>query len=110
MATVSPTKKVQSIPHIGSNVLMAVNTRKIGRIIEVELTKGPENFGFSVTTRDNPIGGNYPIYIKNILPKVSSLFHYQFAKMVEKSFLLFSNNFKENLPNIIGISVGKNKI
>lgn len=51
---------------------MAVNTRKIGRIIEVELTKGPENFGFSVTTRDNPIGGNYPIYIKNILPKVSS--------------------------------------
>jgi partitioning defective protein 3 len=26
--------------------------------------------GFSITTRDNPAGGNCPIYIKNILPKV----------------------------------------
>ncbi|ELT96695.1 hypothetical protein CAPTEDRAFT_76907, partial [Capitella teleta] len=25
--------------------------------------------GFSVTTRDNPAGGNCPIYIKNIMPK-----------------------------------------
>ena len=30
---------------------------------------GPEGLGFSVTTRDNPAGGNAPIYIKNILPK-----------------------------------------
>ncbi|XKL68127.1 hypothetical protein PGB90_003618 [Kerria lacca] len=69
VATVSPTKKVQVVPHMGSNVLMAVNTRKIGRKIELELTKGLHGLGFSVTTRDNPIGGNVPIYIKNILPK-----------------------------------------
>ena len=30
---------------------------------------GPEGLGFSVTTRDNPAGGNAPIYIKNILTK-----------------------------------------
>ncbi len=30
---------------------------------------GPEGLGFSVTTRDNVVGGNNPIYIKNILPK-----------------------------------------
>lgn len=29
--------------------------------------------GFSVTTRDNPAGGNCPIYIKNILPKGAAI-------------------------------------
>lgn len=51
------------------NVLQTANTRKIGRMIEIELTKGNNGLGFSVTTRDNPAGGHCPIYIKNILPK-----------------------------------------
>ena len=29
---------------------------------------GSDGLGFSVTSRDNPAGGNCPIYIKNILP------------------------------------------
>lgn len=49
--------------------LQVANTRKIGRMIEIALTKGPQGWGFSVTTRDNPAGGHCPIYIKNILPK-----------------------------------------
>ncbi|GFG33969.1 hypothetical protein Cfor_07519, partial [Coptotermes formosanus] len=49
--------------------LQTANTRKIGRKIEMELTKGTYGLGFSITTRDNPAGGNCPIYIKNILPK-----------------------------------------
>lgn len=48
---------------------MTANTRRIGRKIELELLKGPHGLGFSITTRDNPAGGNCPIYIKNILPK-----------------------------------------
>lgn len=72
MATVSPTKKTPITTHTGSNILMAVNTRKIGRIIELELTKGSDGLGFTLTSRDNPIGGNFPIYIKKIFPKVSS--------------------------------------
>lgn len=70
VATVSPTKK---IPGGGRNVksLLTANTRKIGRKIELELVKGVHGLGFSITTRDNPAGGNCPIYIKNILPKVS---------------------------------------
>lgn len=71
VATVSPTKKVPVAAPTGGNILMAVNTRKIGRKMELELTKGPHGLGFSITTRDNPIGGHCPIYIKNILPKVS---------------------------------------
>lgn len=59
-------KKVQSSNY---NILQTANTRKIGRMIEIELTKGTNGLGFSVTTRDNPAGGHCPIYIKNILPK-----------------------------------------
>ncbi|XP_071557635.1 partitioning defective 3 homolog isoform X1 [Temnothorax nylanderi] len=51
------------------NLLQTANTRKIGRMIEIELVKGSNGLGFSVTTRDNPAGGHCPIYIKNILPK-----------------------------------------
>ncbi|CAH1122583.1 unnamed protein product [Ceutorhynchus assimilis] len=68
VATVSPTKKV---PAISKNLkgLLTANTRKIGRKIEIELIKGPRGLGFSITTRDNPAGGNCPIYIKNIIPE-----------------------------------------
>ncbi|KAF5272242.1 hypothetical protein FQA39_LY01324 [Lamprigera yunnana] len=68
VATVSPTKKV---PAVSRNLksLLTANTRRIGRKIEIELVKGPHGLGFSITTRDNPAGGNCPIYIKNIIPK-----------------------------------------
>ena len=69
VATVSPTRKPQSIPGSRASALMTVSTRKIGKKLELELTKGPAGLGFSVTTRDNPAGGLCPIYIKNILPK-----------------------------------------
>lgn len=68
VATVSPTKKV---PAVSKNLksLLTANTRKIGRKIEIDLIKGAHGLGFSITTRDNPAGGNCPIYIKNIIPK-----------------------------------------
>ncbi|XP_046389525.1 partitioning defective 3 homolog isoform X3 [Ischnura elegans] len=71
LATVSPTKKVpQAAPGArNTNSLLHANTRKIGKKIEIELLKGQHGLGFSITTRDNPAGGNCPIYIKNILPK-----------------------------------------
>lgn len=46
----------------------ANNTRKIGHIHEIALRKGPHGLGFSLTTRDNPAGGQSPIYVKKILP------------------------------------------
>lgn len=52
-------------------VILQSNTRKLGRRVTVHLTKGPHGLGFSITTRDNPAGGEAPIYIKNILPKVT---------------------------------------
>jgi len=70
IATISPTKKIISTPSTASNILMTANTRKIGTKLELELIKGSHGLGFSITTRDNPTGGNCPIYIKNVLPKV----------------------------------------
>ncbi|XP_050530770.1 partitioning defective 3 homolog isoform X2 [Daktulosphaira vitifoliae] len=69
VATISPTKKTIGVTPIASNILMVANTRKIGKKMELELTKGSHGLGFSITTRDNPAGGNCPIYIKNVLPK-----------------------------------------
>ena len=82
VATVTPTKKL-STSSLGSNILnnhrtptpgltLAVaNTRKIGKKYHIQLKKGNDSqgLGFSITTRDNPAGGNCPIYIKTILPK-----------------------------------------
>ncbi|KAL0267790.1 UNVERIFIED_CONTAM: hypothetical protein PYX00_009956 [Menopon gallinae] len=68
VATVSPTKKLPA-GAAAANILQSANTRKMGRRIDLELLKGPTGLGFSITTRDNPAGGNCPIYIKNILPK-----------------------------------------
>ncbi|XP_033762104.1 partitioning defective 3 homolog isoform X6 [Pecten maximus] len=50
-----------------STIKAPTNTKRIGKKIAIELTKGPQGLGFSVTTRDNPAGGDSPIYIKNIL-------------------------------------------
>ncbi|XP_058128009.1 uncharacterized protein LOC131269580 [Anopheles coustani] len=68
VATVSPTRKMPGGPSTASSLQVA-NTRKLGKRIEITLTKGDHGLGFSVTTRDNPAGGHCPIYIKNILPK-----------------------------------------
>ena len=56
----------------GTKITSAVhanNTRKIGKIMKISLKKGSLGLGFSITTRDNALGDNTPIYIKNILPK-----------------------------------------
>jgi partitioning defective protein 3 len=74
VAAVSPTRKPASgIPGTRASALMTVSTRKIGKKFDLELTKGSSGLGFSVTTRDNPAGGQCPIYIKNILPKGAAI-------------------------------------
>ncbi|KAL1138100.1 hypothetical protein AAG570_009794 [Ranatra chinensis] len=62
---IGPLKKLPA----PSYSLQTANTRRMGRKVEIALAKGQYGLGFSVTTRDNPAGGNCPIYIKNILPK-----------------------------------------
>ncbi|XP_071958211.1 partitioning defective 3 homolog isoform X3 [Antedon mediterranea] len=55
------------------NIIAPTNTRRIGRKLYIQLMKGPQGLGFSVTTRDNIGAGTNPIYIKNILPKGAAI-------------------------------------
>ena len=76
LANVTPTRKVPStsLSTRTQTMLLQSNTRKLGRRVTVTLTKGHHGLGFSITTRDNPAGGEAPIYIKNILTKVMIYF------------------------------------
>lgn len=48
-------------------------TKKVGRRLGIQLKKGPEGLGFSITSRDVPLGGSAPIYVKNILPRGAAI-------------------------------------
>ncbi|KAJ6666651.1 hypothetical protein lerEdw1_020375, partial [Lerista edwardsae] len=49
------------------------NTKRIGKKLNIQLRKGTEGLGFSITSRDVPIGGSAPIYVKNILPRGAAI-------------------------------------
>ncbi|XP_068790490.1 partitioning defective 3 homolog isoform X25 [Struthio camelus] len=49
------------------------NAKKIGKRLSIQLRKGTEGLGFSITSRDVPIGGSAPIYVKNILPRGAAI-------------------------------------
>lgn len=66
-ANTSPTRKVPGALSSNALALQMANKRKIGRKIAIELCKGPQGLGFSVTTRDHQTGGDSLIYIKKIL-------------------------------------------
>ncbi|XP_036374586.1 partitioning defective 3 homolog [Megalops cyprinoides] len=64
--TPSPHRVLSSTPTTGY-------TKKVGRRLNIQLKKGPEGLGFSITSRDVPIGGSAPIYVKNILPRGAAI-------------------------------------
>ncbi|XP_039998741.1 partitioning defective 3 homolog isoform X9 [Xiphias gladius] len=64
--THSPQRGANSTPTVGY-------TKKVGRRLNIQLKKGPEGLGFSITSRDVPIGGSAPIYVKNILPRGAAI-------------------------------------
>ena len=60
--------------HSSSINMNALNTKKLGKIITVQLVKGPQGLGFKLAARDNCASGEFsPIYIKNILPKGAAI-------------------------------------
>ncbi|XP_060901436.1 par-3 family cell polarity regulator alpha, b isoform X4 [Labrus mixtus] len=64
--THSPQRAANATPTAGY-------TKKVGRRLNIQLKKGPEGLGFSITSRDVPIGGSAPIYVKNILPRGAAI-------------------------------------
>uniref|UniRef100_A0A7N5P1M4 Partitioning defective 3 homolog n=1 Tax=Ailuropoda melanoleuca TaxID=9646 RepID=A0A7N5P1M4_AILME len=74
-----PSGKPPSVPApapqnvFSTNVSSGYNTKKIGKRLNIQLKKGTEGLGFSITSRDVTIGGSAPIYVKNILPRGAAI-------------------------------------
>ncbi|XP_075833844.1 partitioning defective 3 homolog isoform X14 [Microtus pennsylvanicus] len=58
---------------LGTNVGSVYNTKRVGKKLNIQLKKGTEGLGFSITSRDVSIGGSVPIYVKNILPRGAAI-------------------------------------
>ncbi|XP_011940171.1 PREDICTED: partitioning defective 3 homolog isoform X29 [Cercocebus atys] len=74
-----PSGKLPSAPAsapqnvFSATVSSGYNTKKIGKRLNIQLKKGTEGLGFSITSRDVTIGGSAPIYVKNILPRGAAI-------------------------------------
>ncbi|XP_073085059.1 partitioning defective 3 homolog isoform X21 [Manis javanica] len=67
----APAPAPQSV--FGTSVSSGYNTKKVGKRLNIQLKKGTEGLGFSITSRDVTIGGSAPIYVKNILPRGAAI-------------------------------------
>ncbi|XP_030629905.1 par-3 family cell polarity regulator alpha, b [Chanos chanos] len=68
-----PTGHAPSPQRVLSPAPLSGFSKKVGRRLGIQLRKGPEGLGFSITSRDVPLGGSAPIYVKNILPKGAAI-------------------------------------
>ncbi|XP_073344421.1 partitioning defective 3 homolog [Pagrus major] len=89
-STPEPSRRYTTLPHtlvsrsssapspslqrrISTNPSSSSYLKNKGRRFSIQLRKGPEGLGFSITSRDVPIGGSAPIYVKNILPRGAAI-------------------------------------
>ncbi|XP_051871636.1 partitioning defective 3 homolog isoform X5 [Pristis pectinata] len=68
-----PTGQNLTPQRMSSTPTTSFSTKKVGKKLNIQLKKGPEGLGFSITSRDVPVGGSAPIYVKNILPKGAAI-------------------------------------
>uniref|UniRef100_S4RLE2 PDZ domain-containing protein n=1 Tax=Petromyzon marinus TaxID=7757 RepID=S4RLE2_PETMA len=52
---------------------VAYTTKKVDKKIPIHLKKGLDGLGFTIATRDTPVGGRTPIYVKSIMSKGAAL-------------------------------------
>ncbi|XP_031197730.1 partitioning defective 3 homolog isoform X12 [Mastomys coucha] len=73
-STKPPTAPALAPPNVlSTSVGSMYNTKKVGKRLNIQLKKGTEGLGFSITSRDVTIGGSAPIYVKNILPRGAAI-------------------------------------
>ncbi|KAM3860253.1 partitioning defective 3 homolog [Diretmus argenteus] len=71
--TSTPSPSLQRRISTSTNTSTGSYVKKTGRRLNIQLKKGPEGLGFSITSRDVPLGGSAPIYVKNILPRGAAI-------------------------------------
>ncbi|XP_058525621.1 partitioning defective 3 homolog isoform X11 [Ochotona princeps] len=69
----APTPVLHGVGTFSSTLGSTYSTKKIGKRLNIQLKKGSEGLGFSITSRDVTIGGSAPIYVKNILPRGAAI-------------------------------------
>ncbi|XP_056155039.1 partitioning defective 3 homolog [Lampris incognitus] len=75
----TPVSRTSSAPSpslqrkISSNASTDSFYKRTGHRLNIQLKKGQEGLGFSITSRDIPIGGSAPIYVKNILARGAAI-------------------------------------
>ncbi|KAK2858660.1 hypothetical protein Q5P01_003280 [Channa striata] len=89
-STPEPSRRYATLPHslvsrtcsapspslqrkISTNLPTSSYIKNKGRKFNIQLQKGPEGLGFSITSRDVAIGDVAPIYVKNILPRGAAI-------------------------------------
>ncbi|XP_052022585.1 partitioning defective 3 homolog isoform X10 [Apodemus sylvaticus] len=73
-STKPPTAPALVPPNVlSTSVGSMYNMKKVGKRLNIQLKKGTEGLGFSITSRDVTIGGSAPIYVKNILPRGAAI-------------------------------------
>uniref|UniRef100_UPI0037E96FBA partitioning defective 3 homolog n=1 Tax=Semicossyphus pulcher TaxID=241346 RepID=UPI0037E96FBA len=89
-STPEPSRRYTTLPHnmvtrtasapspslqrrVSTNPANSSYLKNKGRKFNIQLKKGPEGLGFSITSRDVPIAGSAPIYVKNILPRGAAI-------------------------------------
>lgn len=73
---------------------------------------GPEGLGFSITSRDVPISGSAPIYVKNILPRGAAI-HDGRLKAGDRLLEVGGTKFSPLIIYVTGLfqlSLSRNKI
>ncbi|XP_069912289.1 partitioning defective 3 homolog isoform X15 [Oryctolagus cuniculus] len=68
-----PSEPADAHPRLPPSAPHAYSAKKVGRRLHIQLKKGSEGLGFSITSRDVTIGGSAPIYVKNILPRGAAI-------------------------------------
>jgi len=72
LSEIHPNQNDPTLVDVDAN-LHALNTRRLGKILHINLTKGPDGLGFKLASRDNPTGSANPIYVKTIFPKGAAI-------------------------------------
>uniref|UniRef100_UPI00358F1C74 partitioning defective 3 homolog B isoform X2 n=1 Tax=Myxine glutinosa TaxID=7769 RepID=UPI00358F1C74 len=70
----SPT--MQSLPgprKPGTPLALGPGTRSFRKRMSLRLHKGSDGLGFTIATKDGPIGEQNPVYIKNVLPRGAAI-------------------------------------
>ncbi|XP_078727011.1 partitioning defective 3 homolog isoform X3 [Lampetra fluviatilis] len=65
----SPGGIVSGLRKLSTPTALGCLSRKLSKKASIRLKKGPEGLGFTIATKEGPIGEHNPLYVKSVLPR-----------------------------------------